>query len=422
MAQPRTIEDVVCPFCSLACDDLVVEAAGPALRLAGPPCPIAEREFAAVPATPAAPTIEGEPVSLEAAVERAALILTRARLPLYGGLGTDVAGTREVLALAERTGGVVDHAGSDGLLANIRALQDGGWVTATLAEVRNRADLVLFVATDALAVAPRLVERCLAPTETLFGPLRRELVYLGDGLRVPAGGAVSAVPCPPERLPAALAQLRALAARDEPSGEDEPAEAGSLRGLAGKLRRARYPVIVWTAATLPGRQADLLVGMLAGLLQALNARGRCVGLPLAGASNVIGVNQVCAWQTGVPLRTSFAAGAPDHDPLRWSAEALLRNGLADALLWLSSLRELPLPAADRVPTVALVRPGDLPPDAAEVVIPVGVPGLDHAGSLYRTDSVVAMPVRALREPMAPDAAAVLRAIGEQLATTEGGSR
>lgn len=414
MAQPRTIEDVVCPFCSLACDDLVIEAAGAALRLVGPPCPLAEREFAAVPAAAAAPTIEGEPASLEAAVARAAAILSRARLPLYGGLGTDVAGVREVLALAELTGGVVDHAGSDGLLANIRTMQDGGWVTTTLAEVRNRADLVVFVATDAEAVAPRLVGRCLAPTETLFGPLRRELVYLGDGLRLPTGAMVSAVPCPPERLPAVLAQLRALATRDEPSGDGEPVEAASLRELAGKLRRARYPVIVWVAATLPGRQADLLVGMLAGLIQALNATGRCVGLPLAGASNVIGVNQVCAWQTGVPLRTSFAAGVPDHDPLRWSAQALLRNRLADALLWLSSLRKLPLPAADRVPTVALVRPGDPPPDAAEVVIPVGVPGLDHAGSLYRTDSVVAVPVAALREPVAPSAAAVLGAIRERL--------
>ena len=51
-----------------------------------------------------------------------------------------------------------------GLLANLRAMQDGGWVTATLAEVRNRADLVLLVGTDTRALAPRLVERCLAPT------------------------------------------------------------------------------------------------------------------------------------------------------------------------------------------------------------------------------------------------------------------
>jgi formylmethanofuran dehydrogenase subunit B len=206
-----------------------------------------------------------------------------------------------------------------------------------------------------------------------------------------------------------------VASGEEPSGDGAPSEEAALRELAGKLRRARYPVIVWAAATLPPRQADLLVGVLAGLIQQLNVTGRCAGLPLAGASNVIGVNQVCAWQTGVPLRTSFASGAPDHDPVRWSAEALLRRGLTDALLWLSALRELPLPAADSLPTVALVRAGDLPAGAAEVVIPVGVPGVDHAGSLYRTDSVVAVPVAALREPpAAPSAATVLQAIRERL--------
>jgi formylmethanofuran dehydrogenase subunit B len=129
---------------------------------------------------------------------------------------------------------------------------------------------------------------------------------------------------------------------------------------------------------------------------------------------VVGVNQVCAWQTGVPLRTSFATGAPDHDPSRWSTEAVLRAGAADALVWIASLGHLPLPATVP-PMVALIRAGDPPPSAAaEVVIPVGQPGLDHAGSLYRTDSVVAVPVAALRAPSAPSVAAVLKAIQERL--------
>ena len=65
------------------------------------------------------------------------------------------------------------------------------------------------------------------------------------------------------------------------------------------------------------------------------------GLPLAGPDNVIGVNQVCAWQTGGPLRTSFASGGPDHDPVRWNTEALLDGGGVDCLLWLGSLHERP---------------------------------------------------------------------------------
>jgi formylmethanofuran dehydrogenase subunit B len=49
-----------------------------------------------------------------------------------------------------------------------------------------------------------------------------------------------------------------------------------------------------------------------------------------------------------------------------------------------------------------------------VLIPVGVPGLDHAGSLFRTDGVVAVPVRALRDTALPAAAEVLRRIAARL--------
>ena len=35
-ATPRTTEDVVCPFCSLACDDLVVEGVQEVLGQGGP--------------------------------------------------------------------------------------------------------------------------------------------------------------------------------------------------------------------------------------------------------------------------------------------------------------------------------------------------------------------------------------------------
>ncbi|HEX6013803.1 MAG TPA: hypothetical protein VFY87_18810 [Geminicoccaceae bacterium] len=415
-ATPRTTEDVVCPFCSLACDDLVIEAEGAALRVRAPSCPIAEREFARL-VPEARPTVRGEPATLEEAVAQAAGLLARSRLPLFAGLGTDVAGMRAVLALAERTGGIVDHAGSRGLMANVRAMQDGGWVTATLAEIRNRADLVLFVGTDSRAATPRFVERCLAPRDTLFGPLARDLFYLGDGLEPAEGigaGATTSLACVPERLAEAVAGLQALVAGTRLTAATVGGVPdGALRVLAERLRSARYPVIVWAAGETAGGHPDLLVGALAGLLREVNGKTRCAGLPLSGPDNVIGCNQVCAWQTGVPLRTSLGAGAPDHDPVRWSTEALLADGAVDCLVWIASLREQHVPATT-VPTIALLRPGLPTAAAAEVTIPVGAPGLDHGGSAYRTDGVVAVPLAALRDPVAPSVAAVLADVAERL--------
>ena len=410
MGEPATqYKEVVCPFCSLGCDDLEVEVTDTTARLLGPGCPAATAGFGRPPGD-ATPMVAGATASLEDATARAAQRLGRSALPLFAGLGTDVAGMRAVLALAERTGGILDHAGASGLLANIRAWQDGGTVTTTLAEVRNRADLVLVVATDVAAVASRFPERCLAPATGLFGPISRRIVHLGPGRPLPAA---DILPCPADRVAEVLAVLRALAAGRRIAAETAGGIAmAALAALARSLQAATYPVIVWAARDLPERHLDLTVGAIAGLLRDLNAKGRCCGLPLTGPDNIVGVNQVCAWQTGVPLRTSLASGAPDHDPARWSTSALL--GVADCLVWISTLGKQ-APPAWRGPCIALVWPGQPVPAGAEVVIPVGTPGLDHAGSVYRTDGVVALPLRRLRDTGLPAAAVVLDAIRTRLA-------
>lgn len=406
-------ENVVCPFCALACDDLAVEADGPALRVARHGCPVSEPLFA-LPEGDGTPRIAGSPASLDAAIARAAELLAAARLPLVTGLGTDVAGARAAVALAERAGGVLDHAAAPGLFANLRAMQDGGWITATLAEVRNRADLVVFLGTDGDQVAPRLHERCIAPPASLFtDPAARRLVHVGDGIRPASGGAH--LPCPQDRLGEVVGVLQALLdGRELRATAVAGTPVARWRELAEQLAAARYAVLVWAAGALPGPHADLVVGAIAGLLRTLNRTTRAVGLPLAGPDNVIGVNQVVAWQTGVPLRTSLATGAPDHDSSAWTTATLLADGTADLLLWISSFRPEPPPPTD-LPTITLVRPAGSLPRPVDVLIPVATPGLDHPGSVYRTDGVVALPVRRLRPSTLPSVAEVLTTLTRNLA-------
>jgi formylmethanofuran dehydrogenase subunit B len=408
MSTTESHAEVVCPFCCLLCDDLEVAAEGGALRVTARGCPRAVAAFAR-PAPAAPPQVDGRPADMEAAVARAAAILGAARLPVLAGLGTDTAGMRAAIRLAERVGGVLDHAGSAGLLANLAAMRTGGWVTGTLAEIRNRADLVLLVGGDAATVAPRLLERVLRPPRTLDGegPPVRRIVQLGG--EPSAWPGIEHVACPSGGLLAAVGVLRALVAGRRLPPDADPD--GALAGLATALGAARYAAIAWAAGTLP--EAEPLVAHLAELTKSLNAKGRAVGLPLAGGDNVIGASQVAAWQTGVPLPLGLAGGVPDHDPPRWSAAALLARGAADALLWVSAFSDLePPPAA--VPTVVLARAGFVPARPVEVLIPVGVPGLDHAGSLYRTDGVVVLPVRRLRDTGLPGVAEVLGAIAAAL--------
>jgi formylmethanofuran dehydrogenase subunit B len=412
--------EVVCPFCALACDDLTVEADSARLRVLERGCPRSAEAFAR-PLDDPAPRLAGRAASLDEATRRAAELLAASRLPVFGSLGTDTDGMRAVLRLAERTGGVVDHAGGPGLFANILAMQSRGWVTATLAEVRNRTDLLLLVGTDAAGLMPRFFERCVWPRQALLEEAltQRTVIYLGeaqdiDAATSPDGRPADIIHCAPDALGEVIGALRALVAgRSLQAGEVGNIGCERLADLAERLKSARYAVIAWAAGELPGRHADLLVAGIAELIRMLNATTRCLGLPLAGPDNVVGVNQVCGWQSGVPLRTSFATGAPDYDPHRHASSRLLEGSEADLLIWISGFRDL-RPPEGAAPVIVLGRAGDAPARLPEVLIPVGTPGLDHAGSLYRTDGVVALPLRKLRDAGLPSIAEVIGLIERQL--------
>jgi formylmethanofuran dehydrogenase subunit B len=219
--------------------------------------------------------------------------------------------------------------------------------------------------------------------------------------------------CDIERLGEAFAVMRALLA-GQPLQRDEVAglPMAQWQGLVERMKAARYGVVVWAAPELDFPHAELTVQTLAELIKDLNHVTRFAGLPLGGNDGDFTANGVEMWQTGFPFRTRFAASGPDYDPYHHAAERLLATGEADALLWVSSLDERRAPPAADAPTVVLGRPGMRFEREPEVFIPVGVPGLDHAGHYFRTDKVVALPLRKLREsalPSVADAAAAIEA-------------
>ncbi|HTO83800.1 MAG TPA: formylmethanofuran dehydrogenase [Methylomirabilota bacterium] len=413
--------NVACPFCGLGCDDLTVAAGADgqlAVRAAG--CDLSRQGFERRPLEATA-RIAGRAVERREAVAQAAAILAASRQPLIGGLATDVDGVRAAVGLAERIGGIVDHFGTDGLFRNLRVLQDNGWMTTTLGEVRNHMDCLLMVGPDPLATFPRFLELCVAPTQTLYddGAKARRLFRLGPPGTGSGANTISELPCPLEQLPEAVSALRCLIAdRRLQSTAIGGLPIERLREAAESLKAARYGVVVWAAAAFGFPGGDLMTQSLVDLVRDLNQGTRAAALPLTGSDNLLGANQVCTWQSGVPLRTSFAGGVPRHDSHLFAASRLLAAHEVDALVWISSFRAVAPPPSD-VPTIALVAtdtPFARPP---EVVLPVGTPGVDHAGQIFRTDGVVAMPVAALRDSRLPSVADTLAEISKAL---DGGVR
>lgn len=396
---PIVPSEWTCPFCSLLCDGFALERGpqGPMLR--GTDCPRARAGLAAH-ALRGAPSafIDGGSVPAAEAVAEAARRLAHWRQPLFGGLGTDVAGARALFRLAARVGAVCDHADGEALMHGMRALQDRGQFHTTLAEIRARADLVVCVGTQAVTRYPEFFRRCgLDRPET---PCRR-LLFLGaeppgdQPIRVPIARVAGS-----GGLFEDLRQLAALVAA-APCRDAEP----GLAALATALREARYGVLVWEAATLPLHGA-LAVEMLNRIAATLDLHTRAATFCLGGSDGGYAAQQAFSWLSARPLRTRLAAGQAEYQPLRFAGERLLGDHAVDGLLWAWSFAPDRLPPAATLPRIVLGSAG-MGPRLLEqglaadcVFVPVATPGMDAAGHLFRTDGVV-VPLRAGRDEGLP---------------------
>jgi formylmethanofuran dehydrogenase subunit B len=416
-ASSELFENVVNPFCGTLCDDLTVERTDHGLKVIKNGCSQSiagfERKL-----PEAHPQVGGKDVSLGEAVKHAAKLIGKAKLPLYGGLATGVEGMRAVLALAERTGGVVDHALSEAQYRNFKIVQSTGWIMSTLTETRNRADLIIIAGSDVHKLHPRFFERIVSPPDSMFGVTapKRTVVFIGKGLdRSGAKGSrigeVVTLACKDEAAGEVVALLRARLRgfRVKPPKLDG-VKLAEIDALAELCRNAKYGVVVWAPPSLNFPHAELAVEQFTGLVKDLTQTTRFAGLALGGAEGAITAAAVCTWISGYPLRVSYASGAPDYDPYRHAIGRMLKEGEGDLLVWIASISPSLVPPPTKIPIIVLGTPGLALTAPASVFIPVGTPGLDHAGRLIRVDNVVCLPLKNLGRAELPPVADVLSAI------------
>jgi len=433
------ITEVPSPFCGIGTDDLIITVDGVSLKVTENGCTVNTPAFEQA-ITDTSPRVDGKEVSLDVAVAKAAALLKDTNLPVIGGCATDVNGMRALLALADRSGAVVDNMNFTGARNNFLALQDSGWMNTTLAEVKNRCDLLLVIGVDLEGFSPRFFERYLWNKESMFleDTSKREVIYLGkapsgNASTSPSGQKPQVFECANEDLPDVVAVLRALV-KGNPIRVDSVGRIGSLpiatlppsvavggiavadlQGIADKLKAASYSVVTWAAGALAYSQAELTVQTISEMVKDINNQNtRSSGLPLGGKEGDQTANQVCGWTTGYPARTRFSSGFPEYDPYLNDTNFLLANGEADALVWVQAFNTKAVPPVTALPTIVVGRSGMTFTKEPDVFIPVGTPGIDHAGHAYRMDNVVAIRLKKLRESGLPSTFDVLNAIEQAL--------
>jgi formylmethanofuran dehydrogenase subunit B len=257
------VSEATCGGCGCLCDDIEVTADA-LIRT----CPLGDAWFA-VGERPSVARVDGREVSLGEAADAAAAILREARAPLVHGLaGTSCEGQRRAVALAEAAGAVIDVGAS--------AAPAIGWSSATLGEIRDRAELVVFWRADPLVTHPRLLER----------------LRLDPGAMVVVDSELTAT-----------AQVAGVFVEVEDDFEALWSLRGAKGGLAERLRDARH------VAFIHGALDELTALALHSLVRDLSKEQHVVTLGLR-AGNARGAEDVLTWQTGFAGPVDFARGFP----------------------------------------------------------------------------------------------------------------
>lgn len=329
--------------------------------------------------------VNGNEVEQESGLKHAADLLGKAKLPVIGGLMTDIAGAKQAIALAEKLGGVVDHMAGEEITRASRVAREAGTTPSSLGELRNRSDVVVLLGDGALSAEPELLQKIFPEKETLPRPgdAPRELIAIGSDAKAPGSVKTTTVSLGNQELVSAIGILAAAVAK-RPIRDADVEPAKSLMAVAETIRNAAYAVFVYSPKDLNEPAMNVVLDTVRSMCE--TTRAAIYSPPAPG--NGTGVNLCSIWTCGMPVRTSFAhkgkghIARPEHDAWHYSAERLIADGEGDCLLWVNALGTAEAAPPKGAPTVILANRQAADPHAAEVVVEVAVPGQDHDAALY----------------------------------------
>ncbi len=384
------VEHVTCLGCGCGCDDIAVTVREGRIVETSPPCPLGRAWFGDG-SVPWQVLREGQPVAVEEAITQAAdlLLRSRGRVLVYVGLDLSSQAQRRVIALADLLHATVDTATSETAATGLLAGQRRGRATATLGEIRNRGDVLLFWGVDPGRRYPRFHSR-YAPVPAGVGVPEgragRFVIAVNIGAdRAPAGADATIDLAASEEI-AALSLMRAALLDRRPAELAPPFK--DAVDLLPRLTGARYAVLIHDAEPTAEPRNPLRVEGLIALAQTLNGPTRAALCSLRAGGNRPGAESVLTWQTGYPYAVDYSLGYPRYDPGLRGLDRLESGGFSAALVVGSPAFSAGATSAlTRINTVVIGPRATQASFNPQVAIDTGVAGIHEGGIGYRMDEV-----------------------------------
>lgn len=391
-------EDVVCPFCGCLCDDLEVSVEDGHITEVKNACGISRSKFMNHGANRLEhPMVDGKKASLDSAVKEAVDLLSKAERPLvYGLSSTECGAIGKAVEIAETMGGIIDNTSSVCHGPTILALQQVGESKASLGEIRNRADLVIFWGSNPTEAHLRHITRYSGMPKGMYVPEGRKgrKIIVVDVRETGSGKLADRfIKVRPGSDFELLQALRAcVRGRELPAEEVAGVPMAEVKELADQMKEARFGIVFFGLGLTQSEGRHMNIDAAVGLVAELNRHTKFVLTPMRGHYNVAGANTVTTWQTGYPYAVDFSRGYPRYNPGEFTSVDLLSRGEVDATLVVASdpASNFPVDAATnlaKMPVVTLEQKTTPTTMMSKVAIPVATAGVEAEGTAYRMDGV-----------------------------------
>lgn len=391
------IGEVACCFCGALCDDLEVEIENNRIVNVKNACKLGRMKFFNIQKNRLKkPKINGKEVEYEEAIKKVSEMLINAKKPLiYGFSSTSCEAQKVGVALAEKVKGVIDCTSSFCHGPSIIAMQEVGYPSLTLGEVKNRADLVIYWGSNPLTSHPMHLRRYSVFSEGKFrkGRKDRELIVVDVRRTETSKLADMFIQVKPNSDFMILNALRTLLNYGEINKEKiGGVDINVLKELIEKMKTCEFGILFFGLGLTMSLGKHRNVCEAISLVRDLNRHTKFSIMTMRGQYNVTGFNEVLTWQTGFPFAVDFTKGYPWYNPGETDANSLLQHEDVDAILVIASDPVAHFPKASlkyfmKLP-IAIITPFEnLTSKISDIVIPSSVAGIEEAGSAYRMDSV-----------------------------------
>ena len=434
----RIVENATCTFCGCVCDDqtLTVDVDENRITKVQNTCVLGRAWFTrhGVEEDGASALIDGKEASTDDAVEEAARILVNARFPLIYGLSdTTCEAQRQAVAIGDIIGGTIDTTTSVCHGPSGIAFEGVGESTATLGEIKNRADLVVFWGGNPAESHPRLFSRYTVVPKGMHIPNGKKdrTVVLVDVRRTRSAPVADIfIQIKPGGDFEALWALRALVKGrrvDEAAVEEKTGvPLATLADLAERMKSCRYGALLFGMGLTMTRGRHFNSGAILALATDLNEFTHFIAKPVRGHGNVTGADNVVSWQTGFPFGVNFSRGYPRFNPGEFTSVDLLARGDADAALIIGAdpAANFPRAATERlgeIPLIVLDPHATFTSKLARVAFRTATYGIYAPGTVYRMDDVP-ITLRPALQSSHPSDEEVLSAIKERVRKLIGARR